>query len=225
MNTRRQKASACRARGNRERLPNRRRSADQECARTSVKDRLTTMRSAQRVLLLSLLILVAPVVAGDLTQRWSATLKATGEQLARGEYRDALIPLQNLSRELLDKLGTGEDADRFFAVVITQLALAEAGADRVEDAVWHWRIAQNIHPALKTADFSQFGEPGRVLSTHLLEPGPSKCPTLPPGSARPTVSRRREPLFPEGARQFRQSGIVIIHVRIDEQGNLSAPHV
>jgi hypothetical protein len=181
------------------------------------------MPSVTRAVFLLLCALALPLAASDeLTARWSSTLNATAAEMAGGSFQPAVPRLRKLIREVLEKLGPGPEADRFFANVLTQLALAEAGTGQLADAQWHWQTAQNVFPSIGKADLSAFGAAGQLLSKHILEPRASDvvCPKLPDGSLSPTVLVRKEPKYPEGLRQFRTSGIVIFEVHADETGNV-----
>lgn len=169
----------------------------------------------------------ATVPAGPADSRgveeWAATLDQTSALLRDAHFDEARTRLERLKRSMLERIGPGEPADRLFAIVLGQLAVAQAGSGRRDEAIWSWHIAQNIFPAVRDVDLSGYGAAGEILTNNILPARPEKCP--PKRASPPTLRKRVEPDYPEGARQFRSSGIVIVQVRLEDDGRLSEPHV
>jgi protein TonB len=186
------------------------------------------MRIPLRVLVLSACVAL-PIVSyaskSEVVRGWTSTLDDTATLLRNGHYEVARKRLEKLAGEMLERIGPGEPADRLFAIVIGQLAVADAGSGREMDAIWTWHIAQNIHPAVRDVDLSTYGNAGQFLGANLLGPSPEKCSKHPADAPPPVITKRVEPMYPEGARQFRESGIVIVQIRLDAEGRPIEPYV
>lgn len=161
----------------------------------------------------------------DVAKAWIATLDETSALLREGRYEQARKRLSTLTNDMLERIGPGEPADRLFSIVLAQLAIAEAGAGRDADAIWHWHVAQNIDSAVRELDASAYGTAGQLLRANVLGPSPEKCPKRPKDALAPATLKRVEPIYPEGARQFRESGIVIVQIRLDAEGRPVEPYV
>jgi TonB family protein len=187
----------------------------------------TNANTLDALILVAVLFLPTQTAAAeqDTAKRWAATLERTAAQLAAGTFTDALGPLQDVTEEMFQRLNSSAEVNRFYAMAIAQLSLAEAGTHRVESAIWHWQAAQNIDRDVSGLDLSTFGEAGRILSEYRLPPRPERCEHRPDGPPPPVVVKRREPRFPEGARRSGASGILIVHVQIDESGRVSEPQI
>lgn len=91
-------------------------------------------------------------------------LAAIDAELRHGDWEAARTgALARIAGEL-----SGTDAAEL-APTVARLALAEAGQDRVEDAVWHWYVAQNLQrDVLSPAGLTAYGPPGELLARHPL---------------------------------------------------------
>lgn len=180
------------------------------------------MRHAAIVFALAL----ATVAAADspTAEGWASTLKETTELLRDKQFDKALPRLEKLTEDMFVRLGPGEASDRMFAVALGQLAVAQAGAGKTDDAIWTWQVAQNIHPAVAKADLSPYGDAVNALEENILGPRPEQC-ALPMGTKAPAVVKRAEPRYPAAMRQFRESGIIIIQITVDDDGRPTHPEV
>lgn len=186
------------------------------------------MRILLRAVALSTWIALAIAASSDepdVAKRWVATLNDSAALLRDGSYETARRQLGNLLDDMVERIGPGEPSDRFLAVVISMLAVADAGSGEERDAIWRWHTAQNIYPAIRDVDLVPYGAAGQLLRANLLGPRPEKCAQRPAGAPPPVITNRVEPIYPEGARQFRQSGIVIVQARFDAQGRAVEPYV
>jgi TonB family protein len=87
------------------------------------------------------------------------SLKKIDAELQRGEWAAA----EAESRSVLSTALNGSSSGTFDAVA--RLAVAEAGQGRMEDALWHWAVASNLHVDF---DPKPFGAPGELLASHPL---------------------------------------------------------
>jgi TonB family protein len=150
---------------------------------------------------------------------WTNKLAHTSALLKKGAYRDALPVLRRLTNEMLDTLGPSDQATYVLAVPLIQTALAEKGTGDQESAIWHWHMAQTLYPKTAEADLSMFGPPGEFLKENLLSnPRPESCIHEADGISPPAVVKAIKPRYPEGARQFRESGFLIVHLRVTADG-------
>ncbi|HVT15221.1 MAG TPA: energy transducer TonB [Thermoanaerobaculia bacterium] len=78
--------------------------------------------------------------------------------LGRGDWAAAEAEARTAIAEQLQ----GRDTD--LLTPLSQLAVAEAGLGRDEDALWHWQVAQAIGDA---GDLSRYGAPARLLAKTL----------------------------------------------------------
>lgn len=155
-------------------------------------------------------------------EMWAKTLEESSALLREKQFDKAQKRLEKLKDDMLNRIGPGEAADRMFAVTLGQLAVAQAGAGNKELAIWNWHVAQNLHPAMREVDLSMYGETGQMLKDNLLAPKPETCAK--PMKA-PQVTKRLEPKYPEGVRRFRESGILIVQIRVDSEGHPHEPQV
>ncbi len=74
---------------------------------------------------------------------------------------------QKAARKLAGRVLSEGWYDRELGAVLAELALyqavAELNLDRREDAIWHWRMAQNLDPRIRQRDLSPYGKAGAVL--------------------------------------------------------------
>lgn len=157
---------------------------------------------------------------------WSSKLATTSQLLKDGAYAQALTILKDVTDEMFRVLGPGDATTYVLSIPLIQIALAEAGLGDRRAALWHWHMAQTLYPKTADSDLSMFGEPGEFLKKNLLSnPTPEKCAPRPEGMTPPKVSKTIEPLYPEGARKFRERGIVIVDLKIGVDGVPSEPRV
>jgi TonB family protein len=132
---------------------------------------------------------------------------------------------------MIAQLGPGDTETKWFAVVVTHKALALAGLGREEDAIWYWHVALNLYPIIEQTDMSMYGAPAAFLKQY---PFTTQFPTLlelraaaplPANVQPPKVVKRVEPVYPNGAKAFGVSGIVIVECVIDKSGVLRDVHM
>jgi TonB family protein len=185
------------------------------------------MRTRALLTMLAVLVWIAPpalAVEKRIADRWTEQLVTTTDLLKARSYGLALPTLRKLIDEMLAVLGPGDESTYVLIVPLIQTAIAEEGLGDHEGALWHWDIAQTLYPKCAESDLSMFGNPGEVLKKHLLvDPSPAKCQD--PGKHKPTVLTHLDPGYPEGARQFRIRGIVIIDLLIKADGSCVEPRV
>jgi TonB family protein len=164
---------------------------------------------------LFLLLFAASAYAADpLIDRLSDSAKA----LKTADYAKALKIDERLIRDLVGHLGPGDDEAKWFSVAVAHKALALAGLQRSDDAVWYWHVALNLYPAIGKSDMSMFGAPAEFLKQH-----PLAFPDVPRigGNVRaPVAVKRVEPQYPYGAQYFHVTGAAIFESVIDKQGNV-----
>jgi TonB family protein len=186
------------------------------------------MRILLRTLALTACVALAIAAGGgesDVAKLWLSTLNDASALLRAGNHDTARKRLEHLLDDMLKRIVPGEQANRLLAVVIANLAIAEAGGGDERDAIWHWQVAQSIYPAIRGLDLSPYGAPGELLRANVLGTPPEKCAQRPLGTPIPNPIKRVEPLYPEGPRQLRQSGIIIVQLRIDALGRPIEPFV
>src|SRR4051794_37297026 len=173
-------------------------------------------------------LLASPAAAVEkrIAERWGANLVTTTKMLKAGSYGQALPILQNTIDEMLSMLGPGDETTYVVIVPLIQKALAEEGLGDHGAAIWHWHMAQTIYPKAAETDLSAFGAPGDTLKHNILSnPNPPAC--IHSGSKEPLakVLKPFPPKYPEGARLFRERGIVIVNLTIAADGSISEPRV
>lgn len=162
--------------------------------------------------------------AGAVANHWQETLGQTSTLLQGMQFAEARGRLYKLTREMADVITQPGDADRLFGLALAQLAVAEAGVGNIDDAIWDWQIAQNIHSDVRAFDLSPYGKLGEVLSENVLPATPEKC-ARPANAPAPAVLQRSEPTYPKGARQIPITGLVIVEIELDRIGRPLRPQV
>jgi len=186
----------------------------------------STMRHAIAAAVALITISSSTLVAGPgpVANQWKATLEQTATLLQDSEFVEARGRLLKLTREMADEITEPGDADRLLGVALAQLAVAEAGAGNVDDAIWCWQIAQNVHPDIRAFDLSPYGKFSGVLSANILPATPEKC-ARPANAPAPAVMQRSEPRYPKRARQIPIMGLVIVEIERDSSGRPIHPQV
>jgi TonB family protein len=153
-------------------------------------------------------------------EEWNATLVTTSRMIKSGEYAKALPILSGLMTEMLRILGPSDATTYVLAVPLIQLALAEAGTGNQKAALWHWYMAQTLYPKTAESDLSMFGDPGTYLKKNILKnPRRDDCRREhPEGYVPPKVVKNVQPVYPQGMRDFKVRGLVVIDVTIGADG-------
>lgn len=95
--------------------------------------------------------------------RWQGELARLDGLLRAGAWAEAREGSAALVEELLADLKGGPEGARLLATAYAQRALAEAGVEAREDALWSLRIAACLDPLFATAPLDPFGDAGRRL--------------------------------------------------------------
>jgi TonB family protein len=178
------------------------------------------------LLIAVLLALPAAAVEKPIAERWGTNLVTTTNMLKAGSYAQALPILKKTIDEMLSLLGPGDETTYVFIVPLIQMAVAEEGLGDHDAAIWHWHMAQTIYPKAAETDLSAFGAPGETLKRNILSnPTPPACMHQAGKEPLAKVLKSISPKYPEGARQFRERGIVIVNLTIGADGSISEPRV
>jgi TonB family protein len=185
---------------------------------------------------LAALLLVLIVAAQSHAQRtgpatppqlWKADLDESAALLQAGEYEHSLKISERVIQEMIDKLGPGDGAMRIFGIAVSQKALAFAGLDRKDDALWYWHTVLTLYPAFAGSDLSKFGDAGAFLAAN-RDPR-QQIDTYKDFNKNafrpPTVLKKVMPQYPAGARAFGVGGKLVVRVVITPAGTVSGPVV
>ncbi|HEY6138903.1 MAG TPA: energy transducer TonB [Thermoanaerobaculia bacterium] len=144
---------------------------------------------------------------------------ASATALKTGDYAGALKIDERLIRDMLDRLGPGQEESKWFAVAVVHKAVALAGLGREDDAIWYWHVALNILPAIAETDMSMFGAPAVFLKQHPLQH--PEIPLVAWNVKPPSTRTRVQPRYPLGMRTFGVTDIaIVIQAVIDKEGNV-----
>jgi hypothetical protein len=186
----------------------------------------------RRVIVASLVLVLlsaahAFAVEKHRAEGWANQLATTAGMLKAGSYQTALPILRKLTREILNELAPSDASNYVMVVPLIQTAVAEEGMGDHARAMWDWHMAQTLYPPSAQSDLSMFGEPGAVLKKNLLsDPNPSVCPQHEhAGEPYPTILKHVAPIYPDSARQFKVSGIVLTFVKVKPDGSAAEPRV
>ncbi|HSL82690.1 MAG TPA: hypothetical protein VLF66_07925 [Thermoanaerobaculia bacterium] len=117
--------------------------------------------------LATLLVLAAlPAAAAEPSPsvvRWQGELARVDGLLRAGAWIEARVGSAALVQILLSDLKGGPVGARLLATAYAQRALAEAGVEAREDALWSLRIAACLDPLFAEAPLDPFGDAGRRL--------------------------------------------------------------
>lgn len=177
--------------------------------------------------LVGLLLATAPAAARNpIVVQWESKMARSTKALRAGKYDRALKLSSWVVKDMMESLGTGHDATRAFGIALTHRALALAGLGRNEDALWEWHTILSLFPGFARGDVGSFGAPGAFLAANPLPPEPPDFDPEVAARIRPPKELERvQPRFPEGARQFRTTGTLVVRVAITKEGTISSPRV
>lgn len=103
----------------------------------------------------------------------------SADVLKKGDYAKALKMDERLIKDIVDDLGPGNAATKWFSAAVAHKAIALAGVGRDADAIWYWHVALNIYPEIGNSNLSIFGAPGEFLKKHPL-PAEAEVPPVDP---------------------------------------------
>ncbi|HEX6199698.1 MAG TPA: hypothetical protein VF150_05490 [Thermoanaerobaculia bacterium] len=124
------------------------------------------MRALPALLLLSASLAAGPAAAAEPSPsvvRWQGEIVRVDGLLRAGAWAGAREGAAALVEELLSDLKGGPEGARLLATAYAQRALAEAGVEAREDALWSLRIAACLDPLFAAAPLDPFGDAGRRL--------------------------------------------------------------
>lgn len=158
-------------------------------------------------------------------EKWLAERDA---QLRRGEWQAAHAQAQ----EFVSRLRASEYDYGVLAEGLRDLALAEAGLGRTEEAIWHWQVAQNLRTEV-TLDPAAYGDAGKLLAQHRLrrqDEAPAglevvAATSLGPDAMQPRRISGDDPVFTGGLASPRIPKWTRMQIVIDSQGQVVAPVV
>ncbi len=156
---------------------------------------------------------------------WQARSEVVIGQLQRGDWAGADAGSRSLLAEMTDWIAGGEGAPRSLALLTAFQAVAEAGLDRDDDALWHWHIAQQLEPEIGAMKVGGFGAAGALL---LGQEPRRDCATAVapgPGVTKPRPSERPRPSYPDALRAAGVHGVVTIEALVGVDGTPRAPRV
>ena len=104
--------------------------------------------------------LLTAVAAAAETPPGSGHLEEARRELESGRDSRAVFHL----RRHLDRLPDDTEARSLLAVAYAQRAVAEAGLDRRDEAIWTFAVAQNLNDDFRTASLGAFGDAGGVTT-------------------------------------------------------------
>ncbi len=172
------------------------------------------------------------IQAQDATvERWKTRIDQSAESLKKGDHAKSLQISNALIEEMINRLGPGQGSSEIFGLVLTHKAIALAGLDRDEEALWHWHTVLGLYPAYGSRDLSAYGNPGRFLMENRQVrsrsggSAPVKGGPATVKATAPKVKHRVEPRYPPGARAFGTSGALQVEVIIETDGRVTGPRI
>jgi hypothetical protein len=158
-------------------------------------------------------------------EKWLAERDA---ELRRGEWQAVHAQTQ----DLVSRLRTSEYDYGVLAEGLRDLALAEAGLGRTEEAVWHWQVAQNLRTEVEL-DAAAYGDAGKLLAQHRLrrrDEAPAGLEVVAATSLEPDATQPRkisgdDPVFTGSLASPRITKWTRMQIVIDSQGQVVAPVV
>lgn len=165
--------------------------------------------------------------------RWQGELALVDGLLRGGAWAEAREASAALVEELLSDLKGGPAGARLLATAYAQRALAEAGLDELEDALWSLRIAACLDPLFAEAPLDPFGDAGRRLDSWRraepdfgAEPRAGALPLDAPGLEPPAVLQGPTIVFRASAEVLRAfDRNLAVELVVDAEGRPRAPAV
>lgn len=168
----------------------------------------------------------------EILSAWRSALQATEAALLADSWEEGAGLSQKLVADMVGRLKSGDDSAALLALAVAHQALGEAGAGRLEDAVWHFQAAQNLNPAFRSAPLDRFGMAGTALAPHRLRAaGESAGETF--HLDEPGLAIRPPELLESPTMVFRGSARVLsefdrglrVEIVIDAEGRVLSPVV
>lgn len=182
------------------------------------------------VLSLALGLFASPVGAGN-SKTWNEKLQKTVGHLRAGEWGEGKKWAEKGIEDLSRSLAPGKSAGAAVGMFLMCRAVAEAGLGEERDAVWDWRIAQQLDPRLETWNLAEFGSAGALLDRRRLANDPRpEVPQLSDEASDPEITpprklEARAPMIPEAARSLAMGAQIEIVAVVSEQGLLAYPRI
>lgn len=100
---------------------------------------------------------------------WNQRMRKSEALLQAGDYAAAYEITVHLHDEIGRSLVDGPVTA--LGGVLALHALAAAGTERADDAVWYWHLAESLKPGLETMDLSGYGVAGDFFTARCLPSG------------------------------------------------------
>jgi hypothetical protein len=158
-------------------------------------------------------LLTAPTTAGERPEEsWNRRIAETVALLKQGEAAKARKMIDAVLEEMAAGANPGTSAAKAIGMGLMLRAVAESALGEERLALWDWRVAQQLDPALESESFTEFGASGTLLDRHRLSRDPA--PELPDprahveaGGTPLSVRKRAHPSYPERIRARWQGAI------------------
>ncbi|HTQ81548.1 MAG TPA: energy transducer TonB [Thermoanaerobaculia bacterium] len=122
----------------------------------------------------------------------------------------------------------------FLGVALALKALAQAGSGDEDGAICRWQAAQTLEPRLYGANLEAYGAAGKLLSDHpwgeplgeinwVAELKKRVSASEDSEVQRPELLKKKNPSYPEYARQERSNGTVFVESIINSAGKIRNP--
>jgi len=137
-------------------------------------------RALTFILLLSLIFADGAQAQGTRKDSsWWPKVEKIEQQIRQGAWQKAQKSARKLVRQVLSKAWHDRELGAVLAELALYQAIAELHLDRREDAVWHWYLAQNLHPPIRGRDWTPYGQKaGEVLGELSLRREGEKPPGI-----------------------------------------------
>lgn len=164
---------------------------------------------------------------------WDRELAHAEQALREGHGTETRGDLGRVFDELCGSTFEGDDISRLIGRLLALLSLAEVVAGERASAFWHWKVALELAPEVKSRDLAIFGEAGLQLE-RWIGPGPMDLDGKPLEGVLLRVGgdvqapRRIPAPHPDCVAAPCQRGVVgkvIVQLIIDELGRVSQPRV
>jgi hypothetical protein len=182
-------------------------------------------------------LLVWPIIVGteaaakSLPEKWTNKLIRVHEKLLAEDWRPAEKETKRLLREMTDSIVTGPDVGQLLARTAIMRALALAGQERKDEALWQWHVACQLFPNFAKTDLSRYGASGELLQSHPpREPSLSECKIRQVADddcdatiVEPKIRSRPQPKFPRAQASRVEKVVVVAEAIIGKDGHVRWP--